>query len=202
MVVIACGALAKEIIALQKLNHWNFDLRCIPASIHNHPEQIPKKVEEKIIEAQSQGHEVFIAFADCGTGGQLDSLIERYGVTRLPGAHCYEFYATADIFKQLQDEELGTFYLTDFLARHFDALILEGMGINKYPELQEMYFAHYKRLIYLAQNNNPELLERAKAAAKRLGLEFELRYTGFGQLASSLQMLSEPPQSSLTERVR
>jgi len=187
MVIIACGALAKEIVELQKLNNWDhIDLRCIPAQIHNYPKKIAGLVEEKIIEATSEGQKVFVAFADCGTGGQLDTVIEKHNVERLPGAHCYEFYSGSSVFNALMEEELGTFFLTDFLARHFDSLILEGMGINKHPQLQEMYFAHYKKLVYLSQSKNPDLLERAKKAADRLELSFEHRYTGFGDLGTTL----------------
>lgn len=192
MVIIACGALAKEMVELQKLNHWDhIELRCIPAQIHNYPKKIPDLVETKIIEAKKEGKQVYVAFADCGTGGQLDKVLERHQVTRLPGAHCYEFYATSSVFKDLMEQELGSFFLTDFLARHFDNLILEGMGINKYPELEQMYFANYKRLVYLAQSHNPDLLTRAQAAAQRLGLEFEHRYTGFGDFESSLMMVNK-----------
>lgn len=190
MVVIACGALAKELVTLKKLNNWTvIDLRCIPAQIHNYPKKIAAAVEAKIIEAKREGHEVFVAFADCGTGGQLDAILERHNVERLPGAHCYEFYATPSIFDNLMEQELGTFFLTDFLARHFDTLILEGLGINKYPELEQLYFAHYKRLVYLSQSHNPELLQRAKKAAQRLGLEFKHRHTGFGQLETTLNVV-------------
>ena len=187
MVIIACGALAKEIVELQRLNNWtHIDLRCIPAQIHNYPKKIAGLVEEKIIAAKKEGRKIFVAFADCGTGGQLDSLIEHHKVERLPGAHCYEFYASTPVFNELMNEELGTFFLTDFLARHFESLILEGMGINKYPELKEMYFANYKKLTYLSQSQNPELLERAKKAAECLNLSFEHRPTGFGDLAKTL----------------
>jgi hypothetical protein len=192
MVVISCGALAQELVELQKLNNWfSFDLRCIPAQIHNSPKKIPALVEKKIIEAKQENHEVFVAFADCGTGGQLDTVLERHQVKRLPGAHCYQFYAGTDVFEDFMNQELGTFFLTDFLARHFDALILEGMGINKYPELKEMYFGNYKRLVYLSQTNPPKCLEYAQKAAGSLGLEFHHHYTGFGGLASSLKKTME-----------
>ena len=190
MVIIACGALAREIIELQKLNEWShIDLRCIPAQIHNYPKKIANAVEEKIIEVKKEGKDMFVAFADCGTGGQLDAVLERHQVKRLPGAHCYEFYATSPLFNDLMEKELGTFFLTDFLARHFDALILEGMGINEYPELQDMYFAHYTKLVYLSQGYNPYLLKNAQKAAERLGLKFEHRHTGFGDLETSLNVI-------------
>ncbi len=194
MVVIACGALANEIIQLQRLNHWSFfELECIPAQIHNHPEQIPELVKAKILKAKSEAKEVFVAFADCGTGGLLDKVLREFEVSRLPGAHCYEFYATSAVFEALSEEELGSFYLTDFLARHFDKLVIEGLGIRKYPELKEMYFGNYKRLVYLAQTENLDLLNRAKIAAEQLGLEFHSRYTGYGTLATSFAQLAKTP---------
>ena len=194
MVVIACGALANEIVQLQKLNNWSFfELECIPAQIHNQPEQIPERVKAKIQVARAKGREVFVAFADCGTGGLLDKVLAEFEVERLPGAHCYEFYASSAVFEALCEEELGSFYLTDFLARHFDRLVLQGLGLNKHPELKKVYFAHYKRLVYLAQTINPDLQSRAQKAAQQLGLEFHTRYTGYGNLARSLSQLAKTP---------
>lgn len=187
MLVIACGAIAKEIVSLKKLNHWDqLELICLPAIWHNFPERIPGAVEEKIQRAQAENKKVFVAFADCGTGGRLDRVLAKYQVERLPGAHCYAFFTGCEAFEQLHEEELGTMYLTDFLVRNFDYFIIKGLGIDRHPELQGMYFAHYKRLVYLAQFEDPALLEQAKAAAKRLDLEFHYRFTGMGELGSSL----------------
>ena len=186
MVVIACGALAKEIVALKDLNGWDFELTCVPAQLHNRPQKIPDAVEKKILEAKANDKEVFVAFADCGTGGRLDSILEKYNVQRLPGAHCYEFFAGSDVFAELHDEEPGTLYLTDFLARHFEALIIKGLGIDRHPQLFDLYFSNYKRVVYLAQTDNDDFLARARAAAERLGLEFELRQTGYGDLETAL----------------
>lgn len=186
MIVIACGALAKEIVALIELNGWEFEVTCVPAQLHNRPKKIPAAVEKKILEAKSQGEEIFVAFADCGTGGQLDKVLDKYDIERLPGAHCYEFFAGSDSFTKLHDEEPGTLYLTDFLARHFDALIIKGLGIDRHPQLFDLYFGHYRRVVYLAQTKNDDFLTRARTAAERLGLEFEHRYTGYGDLETSL----------------
>ena len=186
MLVIACGAVAREVFALKTLNGWDFELTCVPAQLHNHPDKIPQVVEQKILTAQAQGKEVFVAFADCGTGGRLDKVLEKHSVERLPGAHCYEFFAGSDVFVELHDQEPGTFYLTDFLVRHFDALVIRGLGLEQHPQLLEVYFGNYKRLVYLAQMHDEALLKRAKKAAERLGLEFEYRYTGFGALETSL----------------
>lgn len=190
LLVIACGALAKEILELQRLNDWVFDLICIPAAIHNRPRDIPGAVEKKILEAKEKGQQVFVAFADCGTGGQLDTVLDKYNVERLPGAHCYEFYATSPIFLDMMAQEIGTFYLTDFLARHFDTLVVKGLGIDKHPALMSVYFGHYKRLVYLSQSQDEDLILRAKGAAQRLGLEFMQHYTGFGDLEGSLSMFA------------
>jgi len=185
--VIACGALAKEITTLIELNNWNsMRVQCIPAKIHNTPEQIPDAVRKLIHRARPQYGNIFIAFADCGTGGLLDRVITEEQVERLPGAHCYEFYAGSEAFAKLETEELGTFYLTDFLARHFERLIIRELGISAHPELQDMYFSNYKRLVYLAQTDSPELLQMAKDAARRLNLEFEHRLVGYGQLEHDL----------------
>ncbi len=202
LVIIACGALAKEILELQRLNNWDFELTCIPAAIHNRPQEIPQAVEKKILEAKAKNLEIFVAFADCGTGGQLDSILDKYKVQRLPGAHCYEFYSTTPIFLEMMEQEIGTFFLTDFLARHFEALVIKGLGIHKYPELMSMYFGNYKRLVYLGQSHDEDLLLRAKEAAQTLGLEFIYRHTGFGDLEHSLSMYLEDGNFASTSSAR
>lgn len=190
--IIACGALAKEITTLIKANQWtNMRVQCIPAKIHNTPDQIPDAVRQIIHRARADYSEIFIAFADCGTGGLLDTVVKEENVERLAGAHCYEFYAGSEAFAAMADEELGTFYLTDFLARHFDRLILEELGINKHPELRDMYFAHYKKLVYLAQTDNPELVKMAQDAALKLNLQYEFRRTDYGGLEQGLKSFNE-----------
>ena len=132
-----------------------------------------------------------MAFADCGTGGQLDAVLDKYQIQRLPGAHCYEFYSTSAVFLEMMEQEIGTFFLTDFLARHFEALVIRGLGLDKHPELMPIYFGHYKHLVYLSQSHNEDLMLRAKDAAQRLGLEFIYRHTGFGDLEHSLNVYLE-----------
>ncbi len=190
--VIACGALAREITTLIDINQWSqLRVQCIPAKIHNTPEQIPDAVRALIHKARPQYSQIFIAFADCGTGGQLDTLIEQEGVTRLPGAHCYEFFAGSEVFKNLSEDELGTFYLTDFLARHFNRIIIQELGIAKHPELRDMYFGNYKKLIYLAQTDNLELTQMAQDAAMQLNLDYEYRRTDYGDLQTGLKQFNE-----------
>jgi len=190
--IIACGALAKEITTLIDANQWtNMRVQCIPAKIHNTPDQIPEAVRQIIHAARPDYTEIFIAFADCGTGGLLDNVIKEENVERLAGAHCYEFYAGSEAFAAMANEELGTFYLTDFLARHFNRLILEELGINKHPELRDMYFAHYKKLVYLAQTDNPELVEMAQDAASKLNLQYEFKRTDYGGLEQGLKSFNE-----------
>jgi len=190
--VIACGALAKEITTLIDINQWShLKVQCIPAKIHNTPEQIPNAVRTLIHKAHNNYQQIFIAFADCGTGGLLDTVIREENVERLPGAHCYEFLAGSEAFKEMSEDELGTFYLTDFLARHFERIILEELGINKHPELLDMYFGNYKKLIYLAQTDNPELEQMAQDAAGKLGLAYEYRRTSYGELESGLKQFNE-----------
>ncbi|MDX1431877.1 MAG: DUF1638 domain-containing protein [Gammaproteobacteria bacterium] len=187
MLVIACGALAHEIVTLKRLNGWDtMTVQCLPAELHNRPERIPGEVRAKLRELGAGYDRVFVAYADCGTGGQLDRVLGEEGVERLPGAHCYEFFAGRGAFAALAEAEPGTFYLTDFLARHFERLILEGLGLNAHPELMQTYFGNYRRLVYLAQVHDDALLEKARRAAERLGLAFEHRVTGYGELATAL----------------
>ena len=185
--LIACGALAREIMALIRANAWeHISVQCLPAEFHNRPEKIPAAVRAKIQAARGQFKTIFVAYADCGTGGLLDAVLDEEGVERIPGAHCYEFFAGSQIFNALAEAEPGTFYLTDFLTRHFDRLIWKGLGLDRYPDLASMYFGNYRKLVYLAQTEQPELHAMAQVAAERLGLAYEYRLTGYGDLQRSL----------------
>jgi hypothetical protein len=186
--VIGCGALAVELVALtRRAGLPEVDLTCLPASLHNRPERIPAAVRARIRRARAEGREqLFVAYADCGTGGLLDRVLEEEGVARLEGAHCYEVYAGRAAFAALADAEPGTFYLTDFLVRNFDRLVVRGLGLDRHPELLPTYFGNYRRLLYLAQTEDPALDRRAEAAAARLGLTYERRFTGLGELAASM----------------
>ncbi|MDX1515136.1 MAG: DUF1638 domain-containing protein [Gammaproteobacteria bacterium] len=185
--LIACGALAKEIVEIIDANGWHHvRVQCLPAELHNRPERIPDAVRGKIHDARGHFDHVFVAYADCGTGGLLDAVLEQEGVERLPGAHCYEFFAGSEAFRELSESEPGTFYLTDFLTRHFRRLVIEALGLDRHPELADEYFGNYRKLVYLAQGTDPGLEARAREAATFLGLEFEMRETGYGDLERSL----------------
>lgn len=185
--LIACGALAREIVEIIRANGWDHVfIQCLPAELHNRPERIPDAVRSKIRDARGNFERIFVAYADCGTGGLLDAVLEEEGVERLPGAHCYEFFAGSEAFSALHEAEPGTFYLTDFLTRHFDRLVIEALGLDRHPELASQYFGNYRRLVYLAQSKDSKLEARAREAAERLGLKFEARATGYGGLEQSL----------------
>ncbi|MDG2459992.1 MAG: DUF1638 domain-containing protein [Luminiphilus sp.] len=198
ILVIACGALAREIEALKIANEWeHVDLQCIDAALHNRPGDIPGRVETLLMQSAGQYDHRFVAYADCGTGGRLDAVLQRWQVERLPGAHCYEFYATSTVFQTLAEAEPGTFYLTDFLARHFERLVIEDFKLNTHPELRDTLFAHYTRVIYLAQTDSAQLMEKARRAAAFLALPLEVVSTGMGDLetaiASQVLRLQETP---------
>lgn len=185
--IIACGALAKEIVAVRAANKWEFvDIQCLPAKLHNTPNKIKDSVAELIDANIDRYKKIFVAYGDCGTGGELDKLLAEKNIERIPGAHCYEFFATNFLFQTLSDAEPGTFYLTDFLLRHFDRLVIAGLGIDKHPQLLKQFFGNYRKLVYLSQVEVPERIEDAKLAANRLGLNFEYIHTGYGDLEKSL----------------
>ncbi|MCJ7558140.1 MAG: DUF1638 domain-containing protein [Gammaproteobacteria bacterium] len=187
ILVIACGAIARELIQLKRSNGWDhMDVQCLPAELHNRPEKIPQQVEAKLKTERGRYDSVFVAYADCGTGGALDRLLEPLGISRLPGAHCYEFFAGSEAFGEMAEQEPGTFYLTDFLTRHFDRLVIEGLGLDKHPQLLDSYFGNYRRLVYLAQSRNEELERKAREAADRLQLTYEFRYTGLAPFEQAL----------------
>jgi hypothetical protein len=181
--VIACGALAHELLEAKRLNTLDFlDVTCLPAIWHNYPEKIPEGVRRKIRSNRKKYDRILCLYGDCGTGGMLDKMLEEEGVERIEGDHCYAFYSKPDEFDALMEEEIGTFFLTDYLVRHFDRLIIQGLGIDRHAQLMGVYFGNYKRIVYLAQLPDAALEKKARAAADRLGLEFEMRITGLGGL--------------------
>lgn len=187
LLVIACGALAKELVALIKVNRLEgIDIECLPAKLHNTPQFITEEVEKKLDRAVGRYDKVFVGYADCGTGGLLDAMLSRRGVERLPGAHCYEFFAGSQLFASLHDSEPGTFYLTDYLTKHFERIMWQGLGLDRWPHLRDEYFRNYRRVVYLSQLEDPGLIDRAREAAARLRLEFEHVHVGYGDLDSSL----------------
>ena len=186
--VIACGAIAREILAVcrqQGLQH--IDLNCLPAIWHAYPQKIVPGLEKAVAEARSQGfRKIFFAYADCGTGGEIDRLCEREGISRIEGPHCYSFFSGNDAFTARADQDLLSFFLTDFLARQFQAFVIEPLGLDRHPELKEMYFGNYRKLVYLSQEKDETLQEKARAAARYLDLEYEYRFTGYGDLTTAL----------------
>lgn len=187
VLVIACGALAREIDALKKHHGWqHLHMQCIDARLHNRPELIAERVRAKIVENRKLYAHIYIAYADCGTGGALDKVLAEEGVERLPGVHCYQFFAGHERFAQLADEAPGTFYLTDFLTQHFERLVVRPLGLAKHPQLRDEYFGNYTRLVYLSQREDSKLLAQARAAAAYLELEFEHHHCGYGALESGL----------------
>ncbi len=190
--VVGCGALARELLELVERNGLAaaVDVRCLPAQLHNRPEQIAPAVDAKLSELGAGYDRVFVAYADCGTGGALDTVLAKHGADRLPGAHCYAAFTGLAAFTALAAEEPGTFYLTDFLARSFDALVVRGLGLDRHPELLPVYFAGYQRVVYLSQHDDPEVLDMARRAAVRLGLAFEHRPTGYGELGTAIAGLA------------
>ena len=182
--VIACGALAREMLAVaEQQGLANLAVTCLPAIWHNRPEKIPEGVRGKIREAKGKYDRIFVAYGDCGTGGELDRVLAEEGVERIEGPHCYQFFAGTEAFEAMMEAEPGSFFLTDYLARHFERLMIEGLGLDRHPELRDDYFGNYRKLVYLAQTEDADLTKRAIAAAERIGLAFERRATGYGELA-------------------
>ena len=185
LLILACGALAREILALIELNGWDHvDLHCLPAILHNHPGKITPAVTEAVARHRAGYDEIFVAYADCGTGGLLEAACREMGVRMINGPHCYAFFDGLAAFTAR--DEIDAFYLTDFLTRQFETFVIKGLKIDRHPELLPMYFGNYTRLVYLAQTDDPALTEKAEAAAERLGLAFERRFTGYGELATAL----------------
>lgn len=195
--VLGCGAIATELkVVLGQIEGLDITLEHLPGILHNRPEQIPDAIGQRLRERAEDFDHVILGYADCGTGGLLDALVERWDhVTRLPGAHCYEFFAGTHAFDEVNDPY--TFYLTDYLARHFDLFVWRGLGLDRWPHLIDDYFKHYRRLVYLSQQPTDELVARGRKAAERLGLEFEHVHTGLGPLDHSVRRLANVPERTV-----
>ncbi len=191
VLLIACGALAHEILALKRLNGWDhLDLQCLPANLHLWPDRIPAAVERSVIEHRAHYARIFIVYADCGTGGLLSEKCKELGVEMVEGPHCYSFFEGNAAFAAKAEEEFTAFYLTDFLVRQFDAFVWKPMGLDRHPELRDMYFGNYTKLVYQAQTEDAALDDRARDCAARLGLPYERRFTGYGDLSPALARLT------------
>ena len=192
VMLIACGALAREILAITKGHGWDhMDLTCLPAILHNSPDKITDAVRACVAKHRDSYQKIFIAYADCGTGGRLQAACDEMGVEMIAGPHCYSFFEGNDRFANEYADEITAFYLTDFLVRQFDAFFWKPMGLDRHPELRDLYFTHYTTLVYQVQTDDPALTEKAKDCAQRLGLAFERRDTGYGDLEVALRDQSD-----------
>ena len=199
MLLIACGALGREIVSLIKLNRWaGVDVQCLPAIWHNTPDRIPEGVRAQIRAARGRYRRIFVLYGDCGTGGRLDKVLAEEGVERIDGPHCYAFYSGDALWSAHQEDDVTSFFLTDYLARHFETLVWKGFRLDRHPELRDLMFANYRKIVYLAQTRDERLEALARQAAERLGLAYEYRFTGYGDLAAAMadQVV---PAASVTE---
>lgn len=190
--VLGCGALVHDLVALIKQNpavDEAIDLQCLPAKLHNTPQLIAGEVEKVLAKRADDYSDVYVAYADCGTVGELDKVLDKYGAQRIGGAHCYEFFAGTEAYQEIVEEELGSFFLTDYLVRNFERLVIKGLGLDRFPELFDDYFKHYKRMVYLAQTENPELQELAKQHSDAFGLEYEYRFVGIQGLSPVVESI-------------
>ncbi|TCD15050.1 DUF1638 domain-containing protein [Oricola cellulosilytica] len=198
--VIACGMIAREILDVCRVNGLqHISLTCLPAEFHHYPQRIAPAVDAAIVKARAEGFkQIFIGYADCGTGGDLDRICEKHGVERIAGPHCFSFYIGNESFEADNGAYMTTFFVTDFLARHFQTFLVKPLGLDRHPELREMYFGNYERLLYIAQNDDPDLTSKARAAADFLGLAFERRLTGFGDLTPALETANRLAKSHIS----
>jgi hypothetical protein len=193
VLLLACGALAHEVLALKAANGWDhIDLACLPAILHNHPDRIAPAVAEAVARHRPDYADIFVLYADCGTGGELSKICKDLGVSMLEGPHCYSFFEGNAVFAAQSETEFTAFYLTDFLVRQFDAFVWRPLGLDRHPELRDQYFGHYEKLVYQAQTDDLTLDAKAEDCARRMGLAYERRFTGYGDLARSLARWVEP----------
>ena len=188
VLVIACGMIAREVLAVkERLALDHVELTCLPAEFHYYPDRIAPAMDAAIEKARAEGYKhIFAGYADCGTGGMLDKVLEKHGVERMPGPHCFAFYQGMDAFAKIADDDMMSFYMTDFLCRQFEAFFIKPLGLDKHPELARDFFGNYEKVVYLAQTDDPELEKVAIDAARMLGLRYEKRRTGYGDLEPGL----------------
>ncbi|UUP16023.1 hypothetical protein NTH_00463 [Nitratireductor thuwali] len=188
VLVIACGMIAREVLAVrQRLGFDHIELTCLPAQYHYRPDRIAPEIDKAVEKARSEGYRhIFIGYADCGTGGALDRVCEKHGVERIAGPHCFAFYQGLEAFEKVMEDDMMSFYMTDFLCRHFDAFFMRPLALDRHPELIQDFFGNYEKVIYLAQTEDPVLEKVARAAARLLGLEYERRFTGYGDLSQAM----------------
>lgn len=183
--LIICGALAHEVLDIVKKHDWDAQVFGIPALDHMFPERIAPDVEKKFLQIKAEHERTIVVFGDCGSRGMLDAMLEKHQLERIDGPHCYEMYG-GTLFQELMDEEPGTFFLTDFLVRGFEGLVVKGMGLDRFPHLKEDYFRNYKRLVYFVQSEASELVGKAQEVADYMGLPLDVRVTGYGLLEERL----------------
>jgi len=203
---LGCGALAREVNDILALNQMsNVTVEYLPGSLHNRPEKIADQLRHRLEEEAGNYDTVLVGYGDCGTGGAIDKVCSDYGIERLPGSHCYEFYLPPGVFDRIHSEDPATFYLTDYLVRHFDRLVFDALGINQHPELLDLYFGNYERILYLAQTRDPLLAAAAEVAAERLDLPLTINETGYGQLGNAIETgmgvaVTSPTRQLMRER--
>ena len=199
--IIACGMIAREVLAInEQLGGDNYDLKCLPAEFHHHPHKIAPAMDKAIIKAREEGYEnIIVGYAECGTRGELDKICEKHSVERIEGPHCFSFYIGNQQFAERDGDFITTFFITDFLARHFESFLVKPLGLDRHPQLREMYFGNYTRVLYMAQTDDPQLDLKARAAAKYLELDYQRISTGYGDLLSS--MADHTKQTSSPSRI-
>lgn len=192
--LICCGAIAREVLAIINANNLDhMKVESLPAGLHNTPHFIPERVRKKIKENRKEFERILVLYSDCGTGGRLQNVLDEEGVEGIGGAHCYQMYAGSNAFATITEDEIGCFFLTDYLTQHFDRLVIQGLGLDKHPELRDSYFANYKKVVYLAQRDDPKLRDLAALAANQLELDLEIRQTGFGHYRDFIVRHAEKP---------
>ena len=200
--VIACGALARELmVLLDQLPDGAVSLTCLPAAWHNHPEKIVPGLKRKVAAARRKGMQIAVAYGDCGTGGTLDAFLEAEQIPRIAGPHCYEMFLGKVGFDAEMETALGTFFLTDYMVRHFERIVMKGMGLRLNPELRDMYFGHYTRVLYIAQTDCKKLRAKAVEAAAELELDYEYRYAGYGEFAGFVRGLLLHGGRRITQKI-
>jgi len=189
--LVICGALGREVKEMSERRRWDVDIHGLSALLHLYPSRIVSELTAKLRDLKPRYERLVVVYGDCGTAGKLEPVLDELGVARVPGPHCYEMFAGEELFMKVSDERPATYFLTDWLVRNFDRAVVRGLGLDRYPELKEMYFGNYESILYLRQVPNPKLAEKAAKVAEYLGLWLEIRDVGLGELEERLAALVE-----------
>ncbi len=193
---LACGAVAQDTAALVEQHGWDADVHGISSDLHMTPLEIGPAVEEKLKVLVGRYDRVIVVYGDCGTGGRLDAVLDRYPAVRPAGVHCFQWYA-GEVYRRFEDD-IGIYFLTDWLVTNWDRAVIKGLGLDRFPWLRETYFGNLTRVLFVRQHPDPGREAKAREIAAYMDLPLEIHDLGIEPLDDLLSPLMEEPDDVRT----